>query len=248
MSHLPESNDTQSANAGCLEVHLLGTVEYVAYLGLQEYLTYDLSGRNDQNGKLLLCEHPPLVTVGREAVSSDVQTEEGRPHDVEVEVRWMARGGGAYAHAPGQLAIYLMIPLHRLRISPSDYRTRLEQAVCASCQELKVPAKRIADSPGIWGRGGQLGFFGASLRSGITNHGIFLNVSISPDFLAMTIPNHDDLPATSIQAHRLQPIQMPKLRESLIRTISKNFDYDQTDVSTGHPLLKRQRKQVIGHV
>lgn len=235
-------------HSGALEVHLLGTVDYSAFLGLQEYLTYDLSGRNDLTGKLLLCEHPPLISVGREGTSNDLRVTEEERERTGLPVHWGARGGGAFSHAPGQLAIYLMVPLDRLGIGPRHFRKRLETATCESCIELKIPAKRLDHSPGIWGRGGQLGFFGSSVRSWTTNHGLFLNVCISPDYLAMTSPNGDDLQATSIQAHRIQPVQMPQLRESLIRRIAAQFGYDTTDVSTGHPLLKRTTQPVTTYV
>lgn len=248
MSNHSGKLEQKPIHSGSLEVHLLGTVDYSAFLGMQEYLTFEMSGRSDLNGKLFLCEHPPLITVGREGNSNDIRIDELECERTGLPVRWVARGGGVFPHAPGQLAIYLMVPLDRLEIGPGEFRKRLESAICESCIELKVPAKRLDHSPGIWGRGGQLGFFGSSVRSWVTNHGLFLNVCISPEYLAMTSPNSDDLRGTSIQAHRIQPIQMPKLRESLIRTISSQFGYETTDVSTGHPLLKRTPQQVTSHV
>ncbi len=235
-------------HAGTLEVHLLGLVDYASLLGLQEYLTYEISGQSGPSGILLLCEHPPLISVGREGKSSDILIDEDQRKRAEMPLHWVSRGGGAYPHGPGQLALYLMLPLDRLNVGLADFRRRFETAVCESCRELKVPAKRHPDSPGVWGRGGQLAFFGASVRSWVTNHGLFLNVSISPDLLKMTTPNPIQERATSIQAQRIQPIQMPKLRESLIRTISNQFGYEMTDVSTGHPLLKRTTRRVAVHV
>jgi len=135
-----------------------------------------------------------------------------------------------------------------LKLGLSEFRQRFETAVSESCRELKVPAKRHPESPGVWGRGGQLAFFGTSVRSWVTNHGLFLNVSIATDLLKMTSPNSNQERATSIQAQRIQPIQMPKLRESLLRTISSQFGYEMTDVSTGHPLLKRTTRRVAVHV
>lgn len=235
-------------HAGTLEVHLVGLVDYASLLGLQEYLTYEISGRNNLSGILLLCEHPPLISVGREGRSSEILIDEEQRRLIEMPLHWISRGGGAYPHGPGQLALYLMLPLDRLNVGLSEFRQRFESSVCESCRELKVPAKRHPDSPGIWGRGGQLAFFGTSVRSWVTNHGLFLNVSISTDLLKMTTPNPNQERATSIQAQRIQPIQMPKLRESLIRTISNQFGYEMTDVSTGHPLLKRTTRRVAVHV
>lgn len=235
-------------HGGTLEVHLLGLLDFETFLGLQEFLTFDLSGRQDLSGVLLLCEHPPAISVGRQGRSTDVHVDVASVTGSDIPIHWASRSGGAYAHAPGQLAIYLLLPLDRLGIGLVEYRRRLETAVCETCHELKVPAKRHPSSPGLWGRGGQLAFWGASIRSWISNHGMYLNVSISPAFLAITNPNPDQQRATSIQAHRIQPVPMSHLRESLIRTISAQFSYEMTDVSTGHPLLKRTSRQVATHV
>ena len=248
MSSPSRNLTTSSPHAGTLEVHLLGLVEYSALLGLQEYLTYELSGRSDTSGVLLLCEHPPLISVGRDGRSANVFLSEDDKSKLDVPVFWTSRGGGAYAHGPGQIAMYLMIPLNRLAIGISEYRERLETAVCETCRELRVPAKRLTASAGIWGRAGQLGFFGASVRSWVTNYGLYLNVSLSSDLLKLTVSNPEGERATSIQAHRVQPVHMPALRESLIRTISTQFGYQLTDVSTGHPLLKNKIRRVAIHV
>lgn len=265
-------------HGGRLEVHLLGLVDFDAWLGLQEYLTYEMSGASDCNGRLFLCEHPPLITVGREGSAQDILIDEQARKQLELPIRWVSRGGGAIAHGPGQLAIYLLIPLFRMGIGIADYRRRLEIAVCETCRELKLAARRHPAAPGIWGRSGQLGFVGAGIRSAITNHGLFLNVSLSPEFQKLTQPcSTERLPSTgsreelvelsdqlddgrtksasdflqrgtSIQTERLQPVSMPRLRETLIRKLSSQFGYLESDISTGHPLLKRTLQRVPIHV
>lgn len=238
------SLDDALSHSGTLEVHLLGIVEFSAMLGLQDYLTYEMSGCDQPDGKLFLCEHPPLVSVGREGRSTDLRFDREQPEFQHLPVHWIHRGGGAYAHGPGQLALYAIIPLRRLGIGPVQFRERLESAACRTCRELKIPAKRHPDSPGVWGRGGQLAFFGAGVRSWISNFGLYLNVTIDPLLMDLTHSNREQLAPTSIQAHRKQPLPMPQLRESLIRSIADSFGYANTDVSTGHPLLKRKTPEI----
>ena len=57
-----------------LEVYLLGIVDFDSALFLQERLAYEISGRSDAMGTLLLCEHPPLITVGREGSRSHIRS------------------------------------------------------------------------------------------------------------------------------------------------------------------------------
>ncbi len=135
-----------------LEVHLLGTVDFLSAAQLQERLVYEISGRNDQQGALLLCEHPPLISIGREGSHSQVLVEQTELEACAVETHWVARGGGALMHAPGQLALYPILPLDRLGLSVSDYRRRLEQTLVAACRtaqgsrQTRCPGSRGLES------------------------------------------------------------------------------------------------------
>lgn len=234
-------------HGGVLGVHLLGLVELEAMSGLQEQQIYELSGRNDLNGTLFLCEHPPVISMGRESSRNHLLLDDEELARRELTVRWVPRGGGAMCHAPGQLAIYLQIPLNRMKLGLTAFRFLFESAVLATCLELKLPAKRHANATGIWTRGGQLGCFGAGIKSWISCHGMFLNVSIDPRFLDLTQAPVDGTRFTSIQSLRLNPLPMSQIRESLIRHIASHFGYAVTDLSTGHPLLRRTKQRVLIH-
>ena len=244
MSNDAKTRSRAQSTCGVLEVHLLGMVDYDSARALQEQLVYEISGRDDSSGVLLLCEHPPVVTMGREASRSDLLIEQSDLLLREIPVRWVARGGGAYVHAPGQVAAYLLVPLNRLGLGVSEFRSRFESAMLATCHELRVPAKRHQRETGIWGRSGHLAYFGACVRSWVSCQGMFLNVAVDPGFLSLAVTNPVGEKATSIQAQRLSPVSMARVRESLVRQIGRQFEYDDMDVSTGHPLLKRTIRKV----
>ena len=81
MSERSTTSETRAALPSALEVHLLGLVDFDSAVALQERLVFDISGRDDQQGALLLCEHPPLITLGREANSSLVIDAEWVPRN-----------------------------------------------------------------------------------------------------------------------------------------------------------------------
>jgi lipoate-protein ligase B len=247
MAPLPAHDAPLTPHGGTLEVHLLGTVDFDAALGLQEQQIYELSGRDDLRGALFLCEHPPVISLGREASRAHLLLDDDELARRELPVRWVARGGGAFVHGPGQLAVYLQAPLGRLGIGLSRFRALMERSVLEACHELKIPAKRHADETGLWSRGGQLAYFGAGVKSWISCQGMFVNVSIEPRLLELTVANPVGARSTSMQSQRLEPVRMPQIREAIIRQISAHFGYDQADVSTGHPLLKRTTKRVLLH-
>lgn len=233
-------------HGGRLEVHLLGLVDFDAMLGLQEQQIYELSGREDNAASLFLCEHPPIISMGREASRAEILADEQDLQRQGIPVRWVSRGGGAFVHAPGQLSIYLQVPLNRLGLGLADYRSLLERSVLAVCREMHVPARRDARDPGIWSRGGQLGYFGGAVKSWVTCQGLFLNVN--PDLGLLRLRGgREGVRPTSIQSQRLDPVRMPWLRERLIHHIAEHFGYETADVSTGHPLLKRTSQRVAIH-
>jgi lipoate-protein ligase B len=225
-----------------LEVHLLGVVDFDACLHLQERLAIEIGGRNDGRGALLVCEHPPLITVGREGSRSHIHCSPEELAAREIEVRWLNRGGGCFVHLPGQLAIYPVVPLDRRGLGLADFRQRLEQAVVDACGEMRVDAERRNDKAGVWSRGGQVAHLGIVVRSWISSQGIFINVNPRMDVLGLV--RSDSGRTSSLAGERRVPTTMASVREAMIRRLAARLDYPRYHVYTGHPLLRRTRRVV----
>ena len=92
------ATETMQAREGppsALQVYLLGTVDFEALLRFQRRLHYEISGDRSQ-AALILCEHPPLITVGRHGSRAHILME---PHELQVRgwrVRWVNRAGGCW--------------------------------------------------------------------------------------------------------------------------------------------------------
>jgi len=227
-----------------LEVYLLGRVDFEAAVQLQERWIYEISGRKDRLGALFLCEHPPVVTIGREGSRSQLLADERELRSRLMELHWLNRGGGALVHAPGQLAAYPVIPLDRLGLGVADYRAALERAMIGACDELKVAATRDPRVPGIFCRTGQLGWIASGISNWITHQGLFLNVSPAMHLLRLVATAPDLPPATSLAAQKTRPVSMHSVREHLIRHLALHLGYDRWHLYTGHPSLTRTRKKV----
>ena len=236
--------------ANCLSVYLLGLVDFDSAAQLQDRLVYELSGRDDTAGVLILCGHPPTITIGREGRRQEIGADEGDLRAYEIEIRWVSRGGGCFLHLPGQLSINLLIPLQRLHLGLQDYRLRLERAVQTAAAEFQVQLDRKESTPGLFGRGGEVGFFGAAVKAGVTCHGISLNVT-TDGFLfrlahiGQSTPGLPKPPikVTSLEGIRAGTVTMNQVRESIIRQICVEFNYELQHIQTGHPLLKRTTHQ-----
>lgn len=228
-----------------LEVYLLGLVDFEAALFLQERLVYEIAGRNDSLGGLLLCEHPPLVTVGREGSRSHILVEPRELVSRQIDVRWLNRGGGCVLHAPGQLAVYPIVPLDRLGFGLAEFRRRLETAAVQACRDSRIPAERRDDAPGIWCHRGQLGHTGVAVKSWISYHGLFLNVSPALPLQRLVRSNRHGEPVTSLSCQREHTVAMHKVRENLIHHLASQLGYDRMHLYTGHPLLRRTRTKAF---
>ncbi|MGH7930033.1 MAG: lipoyl protein ligase domain-containing protein, partial [Candidatus Binatia bacterium] len=156
--------------------------------------------------------------------------------------RWINRGGGCVMHAPGQLAVYPVLPLDRLGIGLAEYRRLLEECAIAACREIRVPAWRFDDEPGVWCRLGQFAYIGVAVKSWVAYHGLFINVSPAMDLIRLVQAGGSGERATSLSAQRERPTPMHAVREGLIRHLVQRLGYQRFHVYTGHPLLRRTER------
>lgn len=227
-----------------LEVYLLGMVDFESSLDLQERLVYEISGRDDSQGILLVCEHPPVLTVGREGSRAHIRCEPAQLASRQLDVRWVNRGGGCLVHAPGQLAVYPILPLQRLGFGLAAYREALETAVLDVCAELLVPAFRHEHAAGVFSRSGQFAHLGVAVKSWVSYHGLFVDVCPAMDWIRMVDSTGRGERQTSLAAERVRPTAMHSVRESLIRNLAERCGYGRFHLYTGHPLLRRTRRVV----
>ena len=244
MADLPTDWEHLTRGSSTLDVFLLGKVDLPSAIALQSRLLDQLSDRDDTHGVVLVCEHPPVITIGREGSFADVIVEREELISRQMEIRWLSRGGGTFVHVPGQVAVYPLIPLHRLKLGLLAYRQRLEQTLVASAADLNVEAAPGIVAPGATCRCGQFAFIGAGVRDGVTYGGMHVNVSVAPEALGMVQWSHTKLRVTSLAAQRTRPTSMGSVRESLVRHLAKSLGYDSYHLFTGHPLLHRSTRKV----
>lgn len=225
-----------------LHVHLMGCVEFESAVFLQERLAYEIAGRTDRFGGLLVCEHPVMLSIGREGSRADVSLSDDELQRRGIPVKWVGRGGGTIVHAPGHLAVYPIVPLQRMGIAATGFRQRLLDSLLDVCRELKLPA-RIDDAHSrLSGRCGAFAHVGATVRDWTTRHGLFVDVSTSPQWLELIRPLNGSGRRSSMSTERVRPTAMNRVRESIIRNLSQQLGYDSFHLFTGHPLLKRVRR------
>ena len=135
----------------------LGTIDYATGLALQRKLV-DLRKANRIADTLLLLEHSPVITLGRNAKATNILASPDLLAQRGVEVFESDRGGDVTFHGPGQLVGYPIFDLRQLPSSDENRKTvgaveylrRLEEVIIRTCADFKIPTKRIKGLTGVW--------------------------------------------------------------------------------------------------
>jgi lipoyl(octanoyl) transferase len=222
-----------------VEAHLLGTVELDDCLALQQRLVYETAGRTDRQITLLLCEHPLKITVGRLGSRSHIHLSRHELVSRQIEVCWVNRGGGCLVHAPGQLAVYPLVPLDRSSFSVGDYLDRLQRGLAEALADVHCQVQPRPGRFGLWAPTGQVVAVAAAVKNWVSYFGAYVNVSpaLYP-FRWVDSDPIDQTRMTSLSADRRRPVRMAAVREAVVRRLSAAFECDLYHIYSGHPLWR----------
>ncbi len=154
-----------------LEVIQAGVVPYADALAWQRDLAQARIDRRILHDLLLLLEHPPVVTLGRNSQDAHVLRPAG------LEVFEVERGGDVTFHGPGQLVGYPIIDLTDYKQDLHWYLRTLEQALIGALETLGIRAERNPGYTGVWTKGRKIASIGIHVKQWVTWHGFALNVA-----------------------------------------------------------------------
>lgn len=163
-----------------VRAHWLGRVPYRETWALQKRLAARRA-EGEIGDRLLLVEHPAVLTLGRHADASHVRATASELERRGIEVVRVERGGEVTYHGPGQLVAYPIVALHERELLLRPFVRALEAAMSATCARLGVEAGRRDGHPGCWCDPAEpdarkIGALGLRIERGVTFHGIALNV------------------------------------------------------------------------
>ena len=162
----------------------LGRIPFAAAVREQERLR-DAVIRGDGPETLLLCEHDPVVTLGRSAKPEHVLLSAAELHIRGVDLHAASRGGDVTYHGPGQLVGY---PIVRLRGGVVGHLTAMARALSAVLRELDIDARWRREAPGLWVGAAKICAFGVHVRRRVAMHGFALNVAGALRGFQMIVP------------------------------------------------------------
>jgi lipoyl(octanoyl) transferase len=230
-----------------INVVYLGRVDYATGLELQETVVH-LVKEGRIGHTLLLLEHPPVITLGRNAGMQNIVASREFLTSQGVELFETNRGGDVTFHGPGQLVGYPIFDLRAFtpRIGAVDFVRKIEEALIRTCGDLGVPTQRVAGLTGVWTQPedanqqsvnkhsvnhetmAKIAAIGVHISRAVTSHGFALNVSTNLDYFKMIVPcGISDKPVTSLAQEMERTIAVtgkavPSLEE-VAELTSRNF-------------------------
>jgi len=223
-----------------LQVYMLGLVEFEAALALQRRLVFQVTG-DPNTAALILCEHPPLITVGREGSWSHLHCDPGELQVRRWRIRWVNRGGGCLLHVPGQLAFYPILPLNRFGLGLQSYVDRLGEVIQALLGDFDVHGQTRRNGAGVWVGARPIAGIGVAVHDWVAYYGFSFN--IKPDLQPFRLVRwgaKDGEPMTSLERERRGRLRPAHVRERLLEQFAARFPFARTSVFSEHPLLTRK--------
>lgn len=215
-----------------INVLYLRRVDYSIALELQQTLVR-LVKEGRISHTLLLLEHPPVITVGRNGGAQNIVASPEFLASNGVELHETDRGGDVTFHGPGQLVGYPIFDLraYEPRIGAVDFVRKLEEVLIRTCGDLGVVTERIPGLTGVWTQNqvpGKIAAIGVHISRAVTSHGFALNVNTNLAYFKLIVPcGIPDKPVTSLEREMAQNSisrdrKVPGLEE-LAQQVARNF-------------------------
>jgi len=184
---------------------------------------------------LLLLEHPPVLTLGRNAYRSNILASDELLARKGVTIHEINRGGDVTYHGPGQLIGYPIVDLRGdlpgkrgPHLGPVDFVRLLEEALIRTCGEFGVMTQRICKLTGVWTLAGgsirekKIAALGVHVSQGVTSHGFALNVTTDLRDFEWIIPcGITDRTVTSLELEA-NPARLAPTMENALNVAARN--------------------------
>jgi lipoyl(octanoyl) transferase len=184
---------------------------------------------------LLLCEHPHVLTLGRNGRLQNLRVPQSALDRMGVEFHHANRGGDLTYHGPGQIVGYPILQLSELRRDVGWYVRQLEQVMIGTAAAFGVAAFRVPGRTGVWVRptgaaGGaapaaeKLGAIGVHISRWVTSHGLAFNVCTDLRYFDLIVPcGIADCRVTSLEKLLRRPVAPDEVLPHLAAEFGRAF-------------------------
>ena len=206
----------------CLTIDL-GLVPYAEAWTLQKRLVAARKAGAIED-VLLLCEHPHVITLGRNGRREHLLTSEHVLRQKGVELHATDRGGDITYHGPGQIVGYPILNLGAIRRDVGWYVRTLEEAMIRATWEFGLAAGREEGKTGVWVRAEKLAAIGVHISRWVTSHGFAYNVATDLRFFELIVPcGIADRRATSLEKLLGRTVALGEVAPRIARHFGEAF-------------------------
>jgi lipoyl(octanoyl) transferase len=218
----------------------LGLVPYAPACELQRELVVARKA-NAVPDLLLLCEHPHVITLGRNGKREHLRASDRLLAQMKVEFHATDRGGDITYHGPGQIVGYPILDLAEHRRDIRWYVEQLEETMIRATRDFGIETHRVPGKHGIWvgsangtAAADKLAALGVHLSRWVTSHGFAYNVSTDLRYFDLIVPcGIQDARATSLERILGGAVEIAEAKALLSAHFADVFGYRLTPVSRG---------------
>jgi len=197
---------------------------------------------------LLYCEHPHVITLGRNGKRANLLASENVLRQKGVEYFETSRGGDITYHGPGQIVGYPILNLGAIKRDVVWYVRQLEQAMIRASADFQVSARREEGKTGIWvGEGAaaeKLAAIGVHISRWVTSHGFAYNVATDLRYFDLIVPcGIGGRKATSLEKLLAREVRSEDVRGSLARHLGEALGLEMKTVDRARLLAELQEAE-----
>jgi lipoyl(octanoyl) transferase len=175
---------------------------------------------------LLLLEHDPVVTMGRNARAENLLLSERLLRSRGVGLFEVGRGGDITYHGPGQVVGYPIVEIPEGRRDVHRYVRDLEEVMIRVCGDYGFAGRRIAGKSGVFVGENKIGAIGVRISRWVTSHGFAFNVNIDLQGFDLIIPcGLRDQGVTSLAKLTGGEVDQAAIEETFARRFVEVFGY-----------------------
>ena len=196
----------------------LGEVDYQkTWQAMQDFT--DVRGK-DTADELWFLQHPPVYTLGKNGKLEHVLNAQ------DIPVVNSDRGGQVTYHGPGQIVVYTMLDLSRLKIGVRELVTRIEQSIIDLLADYGVESNARRDAPGVYVNNAKIAALGLRVRKGCSFHGLALNVDMDLEpFNRINPCGYEGLEVTQLK-NFVNDVDIENVISDLQQKLLKNLSYE----------------------
>lgn len=201
----------------------LGLTDYKESYRLQEE-TFENVRRGTLESALMLCQHNPVITMGRAAKSSNILIGPEELKKQGIMTYKIERGGDVTYHGPGQLTAYPVFNLNHWKKDIHFFLRQLEAAIMGLLDKFGIKSQTRSGLTGVWVEQKKIASIGISIRNWITFHGLSINITDNDlDNFRLIRPCGMDIEMTSLETILGKSIEINTVKKHLISQLRGTF-------------------------